>query len=145
MQKEYSFGVIPVYKQEDGKYLFLLIQGLNSDDWFFPKGHIEDGETEIEAASRELMEEAGIKDIDIKTDVSFLENYKFYVLRENNSEITDKTVKLFLGFAQNKDAYIQKSEVKDYKWVTFEEALELIKHEEGDRILKEVNDYLLNS
>jgi tRNA nucleotidyltransferase (CCA-adding enzyme) len=145
MEKEYSFGVIPVFKQENGKYLFLLVQAMNSDDWFFPKGHREGNESELMTASRELMEEAGIKNIDIKSDVFFVENYDRYILKENSeSEILNKTVKMFLGFVSNKDVKIQHSEIKDYKWAIFEEAQNLIKYEQGKRVLQEANEYLIS-
>lgn len=39
----------------------LLVRGSRyPHPWLFPKGHIEDGETEEEAAGRELREEAGV-------------------------------------------------------------------------------------
>ena len=38
----------------------LLIKGRNSGKWSFPKGHSRQGETELEAASRETYEETGI-------------------------------------------------------------------------------------
>ena len=33
--------------------------------WDFPKGHIDDGETEIQTALRELEEETGIANVDL--------------------------------------------------------------------------------
>ena len=38
----------------------LLIKGRTSGKWSFPKGHSRQGETELEAASRETYEETGI-------------------------------------------------------------------------------------
>lgn len=40
---------------------FLIVQARNTpDQWVFPKGHIEPGETATEAALREVREEAGV-------------------------------------------------------------------------------------
>lgn len=37
-----------------------LIYRLKHDDWTFPKGHVEDGESAVEAAIREVSEETGL-------------------------------------------------------------------------------------
>lgn len=43
--------------EEDGK--FLLCRGKGRDSWFFPGGHIEEGESAPEALMREITEELG--------------------------------------------------------------------------------------
>jgi 8-oxo-dGTP pyrophosphatase MutT (NUDIX family) len=41
--------------------LFLLVTARrNPEEWIFPKGHIEPGEAPVDAAVRELREEAGV-------------------------------------------------------------------------------------
>ncbi|MDR0367607.1 MAG: NUDIX domain-containing protein [Bacteroidales bacterium] len=39
------------------------------DRWDFPKGHVEEGETDRQAAIREVMEETGIEDLSICKDL----------------------------------------------------------------------------
>ena len=58
MNHEYSAGVI-VFKRERGKLKYLVIKSFTGV-FGFPKGHIEAGETEKEAAVREVLEETGI-------------------------------------------------------------------------------------
>lgn len=43
--------------EEDGK--FLLCRGRGDKNWFFPGGHIEEGESATEALMREIQEELG--------------------------------------------------------------------------------------
>lgn len=45
--------------EEDGK--FLLCRGKGLKNWFFPGGHIEEGESAPEALMREIQEELGEK------------------------------------------------------------------------------------
>jgi 8-oxo-dGTP pyrophosphatase MutT (NUDIX family) len=45
----------------DGKGNVLLVKGRKSKKWSFPKGHCKEGETDLECARRELMEETGIR------------------------------------------------------------------------------------
>ena len=60
-KKEKACGCIII---EDGKVLLIKQhQGF----WGFPKGHVEDGETEEETAAREVKEETNI-DVEIKSN-----------------------------------------------------------------------------
>jgi len=43
-----------------GPRILLVTARRNPDNWIFPKGHIEDGETRRDAAIREALEEAGV-------------------------------------------------------------------------------------
>lgn len=53
-------GAVAV-KMADGNPVVLLVTAKRAPDaWIFPKGHVEPGENERDAAVRELREEAGI-------------------------------------------------------------------------------------
>lgn len=50
-----------VYRNGDGGVRILLVRARrNPEDWIFPKGHVEAGESAKETAVREAEEEAGI-------------------------------------------------------------------------------------
>lgn len=133
-----SFGVVPVSKRNN-KYFFLLIQH-DAGHWAFPKGHPKTGETEIQTAFRELKEETGIKDCSIKENIFFRECYSY----KEKSQTINKTVKYFLGFIGiSPNIKIKKGEIQNYKWASFEEALNLITFKEARKILKQVKNYLL--
>src|SRR3989344_4714754 len=76
-KKEQSFGVIPVFK-ENNNFLFCLIHEAEGH-WGFPKGHQDAGESEEETAKRELQEETGINNV-ILDKKSFIENFKKEIL-----------------------------------------------------------------
>ena len=67
--KVYKFGELKEYKYADvfawykGKWIFCKHK--QRDTWEFPGGHIEKGETPLEAAKRELFEESGAVSFDI--------------------------------------------------------------------------------
>jgi 8-oxo-dGTP pyrophosphatase MutT (NUDIX family) len=44
----------------NSEYYYLLVQGRDTCKWSFPKGHIDAGETYLECAIREILEETGI-------------------------------------------------------------------------------------
>jgi 8-oxo-dGTP pyrophosphatase MutT (NUDIX family) len=53
-------GAIVVRQGKSEPRVLLVTARRNPDNWIFPKGHIEDGETRKDAALREALEEAGI-------------------------------------------------------------------------------------
>lgn len=81
----------------------------------FPKGHMEQGETEIETAEREIMEETGIRaELDESKRVEL-----FYHIEPDN---IDKTVVLFVGKPiGGAETTPQEGEINEAKWVIMEE------------------------
>jgi 8-oxo-dGTP pyrophosphatase MutT (NUDIX family) len=53
-------GAIAVRGEGADAEVLIVRARKNPNDWIFPKGHIEPGETAAEAAVRELREEAGV-------------------------------------------------------------------------------------
>ncbi len=88
--KDSAFGVVAV-KKTGNEVKFLLVKH-NDGHWGFPKGHLNDGETELDCAKRELEEETGIKSFRLRPEIKFEENYTF----EKDGEHYDKSVTYFL-------------------------------------------------
>jgi 8-oxo-dGTP pyrophosphatase MutT (NUDIX family) len=53
-------GAIVVRAAKDEPRVLLVTARRNPNNWIFPKGHIEDGESRKDAAIREAREEAGV-------------------------------------------------------------------------------------
>lgn len=141
--KEKSFGVVPILKDSQNNLFFCLVQHAK-EHWGFPKGHGNEGETGIDTAKRELMEETGIEDINLLRDKSFTENYTF----EADGIEHDKTVEYFIGFTSDRETNTLKNfqeEISEMKWLTYDEAKNLITFSEARRILNEVMEYLKQS
>jgi 8-oxo-dGTP pyrophosphatase MutT (NUDIX family) len=54
-------GAIVVRAGKSGPRILLVTARRNPNNWIFPKGHVESGETLMAAAVREAREEAGIE------------------------------------------------------------------------------------
>lgn len=126
MQYEKSCGAI-VYRKFHGNTEILLIKHVNSGHWSFPKGHVEEGETEEETALREVKEETGI---DILVDTSFRETVQYYPRKD-----TQKVVVYFLGKARNYDFVAQEEEIAAIKWVEIGNAAAMLTYENDKTIV----------
>ncbi|MGH1490835.1 MAG: NUDIX hydrolase [Acidimicrobiales bacterium] len=94
------------------------------DDWDFPKGKLEDGETDLECAVRETEEETGFTGEigeELPTD--------HYVVGDR-----PKTVRWWL-MRQTGGAFVVNDEVDEVRWVTAEEAVELLSYEHPKSLL----------
>ena len=129
IKKEKSCGCVII---ENNKVLLILQQ--NDAYWGFPKGHVENGETEIETAKREVKEEVGL---DVKIDES-----KRYVTNYIVRNEIDKTSVFYMATPIGGKIQKQDSEVKEVKWCTFEEALTLITFDNLKEVLRNVTEDL---
>lgn len=139
--KDASFGVIPVYKNNDSTYLYCVVRHAVGH-WAFPKGHKEKGESDEEVARRELREETGNEVKEIAQSVNFIENYSF----ERAGATHEKIVKYYLGIVPSMSTATQtayKNEIVEIEWLPYDELLKRLTFPEGKRIAKEANDFLM--
>lgn len=131
LRKEKSCGCIIV---NDDKVL--LVFEANRNFWGFPKGHVNPGETEIETAKREVMEEVGL-------DV-YIDESKRYEMHYTIWDEIDKTTVLFLSTPKNLEIKRQEGEIEKIKWCNFDEALEVLTYDNWKEMYKEVLKDLKN-
>ena len=79
MITESSAGFILISDNFDNSDPSVLLLHYNSGHWDFPKGNIENNETEIQAATRELKEETGIESFTLLPGFRHVLNYNLHV------------------------------------------------------------------
>ncbi len=122
--REKSCGCVVI---EDGKVL-LIRQTMGH--WGFPKGHMEEKETEEETAIREVKEETNI---DVK-----INNKKRYTMEYLTEKGVVKQVVFFVAQPVNKEIKAQESEVAEIKWSNFDEAFETITYNNTKDLLRKI-------
>ncbi len=143
MLKEKSAGVI-VYRIGENNEINYLVLYHGGDYWNFAKGHVEAGESEGEAALRELKEEAGI---DVELIDGWRQQTQFF-FKEKHREGTPlirKDFILYLAKAPEKAEIKISHEHQGFAWLDFKMATKYIKFKNLKEILAEANSYLLSS
>ena len=132
--KETSAGIIIYRKTGEGIKFLLLYHG--GRYWNFPKGKIEEGaerESAFRAAIREVREETGLSDRDLR----FRERFKVYdafVFTRNRKKI-EKTVIYYLAEAGSREIRISK-EHSGYGWFLYKEAVRMLMYQNLKNNLK---------
>lgn len=116
MKQEYSYGAVVYQKNKDQVLVLLerMVQGHIS----LPKGHIEEGETPVECAVREIKEETNL-DVDIDTSFSHTISY------QPGTNIK-KDVTFFLATPKSQILLPQLKEVSSLEWVDSKKAIDLL-------------------
>jgi bis(5'-nucleosidyl)-tetraphosphatase len=136
MLLERSAGAVVFSIKYSGNVFFLLLR-YSAGHWDFPKGNIEDGEDEVQAACREIREETGIK------NVVFLEgfNKKVEYNYRRHRNVIHKEVVFFLAKTDSQRVILSNEHIA-YSWTDFDSALARLTYMTAKDILVKAQDYL---
>jgi len=132
MKQEKSCGCIVINDKNE-----VLLIHHNAGHWDFPKGHVEEGETDVQTAIREVKEETNI-------DVEVNEKYR-YTTEYSQKEDVMKEVVYFLAKNVSDDKEEQIEEVSEVKWFKIEDAIEKITYDTSKEILVKLKNDLENN
>ncbi len=118
---ECAGGIIINNKQE------IVIVNQNHDSWSLPKGHIDDGETSLEAAIREIYEETGITNPKLIKSIGSFGRYRIG-LDGNDDKTEHKTIHIFLFHSQQKILKPIDKNNPIAKWVPYIEVEKILTH-----------------
>jgi len=121
-------GAIIISQDDNSK--ILLIHGAKWNDWQFPKGHVDPGETALQAMRREVKEETGL-DVDV---LSTLPQYKY-------TNRIDGAVTVDMWCVRSNDDLALKEEFEkdELAWLRYDVVMERLSYDD----LKEYYDKVL--
>lgn len=128
---EKSCGAIVIHKKDD-RCKILLVRNHNGRNYSFPKGHVEQGETEEETAVREVREETGL---DITIIPSFREVADYCPFGKIR-----KRVVFFMAQTMSDAVHIQEEEIDSYIWVDLDEAHTRCTYDNDLRVIKKARE-----
>jgi len=130
--KEHCAGIVLFSEDEEGERRYLILRHRNGGHWSLPKGHIEGGESEQEAALRETREETGISEIELIPGFRAVSHYRF--LRRGTP--VEKDVAYFLGKTDHPEVRLSKEHV-DWRWADYETALATLTYADTRTVLRQ--------
>ena len=124
MAKFKQAGAIVVRAGKSEPRILLVTARRNPDNWIFPKGHVESGETLKAAALREAREEAGVegKVVGAAGKMSF--------------EFGDNTYRVYYFVVQTADVG-EEREGRRLRWLKYKQALRRLTYDETRDLLRE--------
>ena len=135
MVLEKSCGAI-VYTIENEQIKYLIVEEI-SGSHSFPKGHMENEETEEETALREIREETDL-DVELFTDFRVSEQYD----PAEKPGVTKQVIYFLAKYSGQKPRVVRPNEVRALKSLRLEDALKIMEHEK--EFLKQADDYIKN-
>jgi len=109
----------------------LLVHRPRYDDWSFPKGKLDPGETVEEAALREVLEETGIR-CKIVRKIDTLR----YSYQTSKGRRRPKVVHYFLMDPLTDEIRVPGAEVDRADWLDFETAVRMLSYKRDRELLK---------
>ncbi|MCH7604636.1 NUDIX domain-containing protein [Patescibacteria group bacterium] len=141
MPQEKSVGVVVIHRT--GKNIFYLLlhypatARAKHSYWDLPKGHVEEGENELDTAKREVREETGVQDLRFVR--GFRETIRYFF------RVEGKTVFKMVAFylAETRKEKIQVShEHTGYVWLSYREATKQVKFQNAKDVITKAHNLL---
>ena len=134
MKREKSAGAIVFRKDKEIKYLLLHYEAKH---WDFPKGNVEEKETDTETVKREIAEETGITDVEIIQ--GFKERIQYYYKLKN--ELINKEVIFYLAKTNTEKVKLSFEHI-GYIWLSYDKAINKLTYKNAKDILKKAHEFL---
>ena len=145
MREPYQILSIP-YRIVNGIPLFCIFRRADSSYWQFIAGGGENGETPIEAAKRETIEEMGVEPKNIK-QLTCIAYVPAEVVAESRRQHWDKNTYVIpeysFAFECDSDPTLSLEHI-EYKWLTYDEARKLLKWDSNKVAMYEIKTLLEN-
>ena len=120
-----------IYQEREGEMWVALIATQGGSVWGLPKGMIEEGETPLQAALREVLEETGLRG-DRVADLGYID---YWYRNADSNVLYHKFVDYYLLKYLDGDVTEHGWEVDEARWFTIDEALATASYENERKVL----------
>jgi len=127
-----------IFRKNGNKTEYLLLKRVPERNGFWQPvtGGLEEGETRTEALIREIKEETGIKNL-----IRVIEGLYYFEFSDPN---LNQEYVYGVEVSPTEELVIDGEEHSEYRWCSFQEALQLLSWKENKEALKKLNTILGN-
>jgi len=111
--------------------------------WSFPKGGIEKGESELEAAKREIREESGIDRLELISELGRIHRPRIAIPGEIE-KFEMKTISMFLFKTDQEDLRPIDSDNPEALWIKVNEVTNRLTHKKDQEFFLSVIDQVMS-
>jgi len=129
-----------VYRRAGGETYFLLIRD-PYQNWGLPKGHVERGEAAEQTAVREVLEETGLEELELRATLSTIDWYF-----RDGVDLIHKYCHFFLMETRTAATEPQLEEgITECIWLPLEEALVTLTYDNARAVLEAAGHLVLET
>ncbi|HLG93379.1 MAG TPA: NUDIX domain-containing protein [candidate division Zixibacteria bacterium] len=115
----------------------VLVVNQNGTSWSLPKGRLEPGETALEAAKREILEESGISHLELVADFG---SYQRHLIGVDGGDDKSEMKKIFMYLFKTNQTDLNPSDPAnpEARWVKREEVANVLTHRKDKKFFLSV-------
>ena len=120
-------GAVLRRQRETGDYEYAVVHRLRYDDWSLPKGKVDPGESDEQAALREVEEETGVRG-ELGQELG--------TVRYTDRKRRPKQVRYWLmDTARDRSEFVPNQEIDDLRWYSAADAGKLLSYEHDRKLI----------
>jgi 8-oxo-dGTP pyrophosphatase MutT (NUDIX family) len=121
----------------------ILVVNQRGRAWSLPKGHIDEGESAIDAAKREIYEESGISQLELFADLGKYQRHKLAL--DGGDDVSElKTIIIFLFKTDQTLLHPMDPENPEARWVEKEKVAELLTHRKDKEFFISIKNRIMS-
>lgn len=132
MKKTHSAGGVVLNGRGE-----VLVVNQNRDSWSLPKGHLDPGETALQAAQREVAEESGITELRLIRELGTYERPK--IARDGGDDLSEiKILTFFLFETSQTELKPTDPHNPEARWVSKKDVEPLLTHPKDREFFRKI-------